>query len=232
MTEKQEERGEKLDVANIESCERSLPLAEIVPDYMAASPIIRKYCWSRILTSLDAAEPLLRPGLELLDAGCGSGNLLKLLRERHPELSPGLSGLDYNPNAKALEAEGFKISTGDLRHMPYADASFDGLFCLDVLEHISDFEGAVDELRRVLRPGGFAVICQPMETPVYKFIKLLVKGQSGKVQYWKDKVLGAHHHDAAEIKAYVEKKFVVADEVRIPRFSPVKLSAIWVCRPR
>jgi hypothetical protein len=49
----------------------------------------------------------------------------------------------------------------NLCHLPFPDASFSGILCSHVLEHIEDDAAAMGELCRVLRPGGLAVVCVP-----------------------------------------------------------------------
>jgi SAM-dependent methyltransferase len=51
----------------------------------------------------------------------------------------------------------------DITRMDLPDASFDALFCSHVLEHIPDDRAAMRELRRVLRPGGWAVLQTPID---------------------------------------------------------------------
>jgi ubiquinone/menaquinone biosynthesis C-methylase UbiE len=50
---------------------------------------------------------------------------------------------------------------GDITRLPFPSASFDGVICSHVLEHIPDDAGAMRELRRVLRPGGTILIQVP-----------------------------------------------------------------------
>ncbi|MGB1586358.1 MAG: class I SAM-dependent methyltransferase [Thermoplasmatota archaeon] len=52
----------------------------------------------------------------------------------------------------------------DLTDLPYADQSFDRIVCNHVLEHIPDDAAALAEMRRVLRPGGMAVLMFPVST--------------------------------------------------------------------
>jgi SAM-dependent methyltransferase len=52
----------------------------------------------------------------------------------------------------------------DLTHLELPDASFDAVFCSHVLEHIPDDRAAMRELRRVLAPGGFAVLQTPLDS--------------------------------------------------------------------
>lgn len=50
----------------------------------------------------------------------------------------------------------------DLRCLPFRNASYDLVFASHVLEHIAEDEGAIAEIRRVLRPGGIAVLPVPV----------------------------------------------------------------------
>lgn len=51
----------------------------------------------------------------------------------------------------------------DITALDLADASFDGVLCSHVLEHVPDDEAAMRELRRVLRPGGWAIVMVPID---------------------------------------------------------------------
>lgn len=50
----------------------------------------------------------------------------------------------------------------DLRKLPFADGSFDVVFASHVLEHIKEDDQALAEIRRILRPGGFAILPVPV----------------------------------------------------------------------
>src|SRR5690348_411278 len=56
---------------------------------------------------------------------------------------------------------------GDAKALPFADASFDAVFCLEVLEHVSDPAQVVSEIARVTRPGGRAWISMPFLYPLH-----------------------------------------------------------------
>jgi SAM-dependent methyltransferase len=51
----------------------------------------------------------------------------------------------------------------DIMDMPYADGSFDAVLCNHVLEHVDDDRLAMREIRRVLRPGGWAILMTPID---------------------------------------------------------------------
>lgn len=51
---------------------------------------------------------------------------------------------------------------GDAAALPFAAGSFDALLCIHVLEHVAQDRAAIAELRRVLKPGGWAVVSVPL----------------------------------------------------------------------
>ena len=74
-------------------------------------------------------------------------------------------GIDLAPEAISFCRErGLNnVRQGDIRTLPFPDASFDAVICSSVLYHqwVSDIEGAVREMHRVLRPGGALLINVP-----------------------------------------------------------------------
>lgn len=99
-----------------------------------------------------------RPGDRILEVGCGRGHLTRRLLD----LGCEAVGIDANPNASSAAV------VEEIRHMyaeqlDFADRSFDKLVSVHAIEHIPDLEGALDEMARVLAPGGRAVLVYPAE---------------------------------------------------------------------
>jgi ubiquinone/menaquinone biosynthesis C-methylase UbiE len=69
--------------------------------------------------------------------------------------------------AREAEIENIVPEQGDARSLPYPDASFDGAYLVTVLGEIPDQQAAVDELARVLRPGGRLIFGEIMLDPHY-----------------------------------------------------------------
>jgi SAM-dependent methyltransferase len=95
-----------------------------------------------------------------LDVGCGSCNSYA------PELArraASLVGVDISANAIAeARAAGFDARVvRDAAELPFADESFDHVVCVEVLEHLFLPHRAIEEIRRVLRPGGRVVVSTP-----------------------------------------------------------------------
>lgn len=59
----------------------------------------------------------------------------------------------------------------DITEIPYPDASFSAILCCHVLEHVPDDARAMRELRRVLKPGGWAILHTPMHHELEKTIE-------------------------------------------------------------
>lgn len=112
-----------------------------------------------VARSLVAVLP--EAGARVLDAGCGTGGLLRRLRAARPDWA--LTGLDFSPLACELARErgGAEVVQGSIAALPFADGQFDAVTSCDVVCQVTEPEPAVREFHRVLRPGGFAVLTMP-----------------------------------------------------------------------
>jgi ubiquinone/menaquinone biosynthesis C-methylase UbiE len=108
---------------------------------------------------------LLSPDDAILDLGCGWGRITLELAGR----GYNVTGVDLSPNLiayahRAARAAGVTVRyhVGSMLDLPYPDGSFDKLLCLwGVFSHLLSFQDqvlAVDEMYRVLRPGGIAFV--------------------------------------------------------------------------
>ena len=108
--------------------------------------------------------PSLRPGMRLLDVGCGPGSITRGLAQR---LAPGeVVGLDLSRETLAAAREdaaargltNLTYTEGSVYALPFPDQSFDVAYAHQVSQHLREPAAALREMLRVLRPGGLAAV--------------------------------------------------------------------------
>jgi SAM-dependent methyltransferase len=110
----------------------------------------------KLVDSLPTGE-----GVRLLDVGCDDGAFTERLA-RHVGTAPeNVFGIEIVDEARELaRARGYDVRPGDLEaRWPFDDGFFDVVCANQVIEHVKRLDHFVEEVRRVLRPGGRAVIC-------------------------------------------------------------------------
>ena len=112
---------------------------------------------------------LKRSAAKVLDAGCGTGGLLRGLKNVAPTWQ--FTGLDFSSLAcdLARERTGVEIVQGSIAAMPFADASFDAVVSCDVLCQIADTHAALREIYRCLHPSGIVVLTMPAYQWMYSY---------------------------------------------------------------
>jgi ubiquinone/menaquinone biosynthesis C-methylase UbiE len=133
-----------------------------------------------------------------LDVGCGEGVAFGMLQRSFGAQS--IVGVDIDPQSvrraaqAAVRAGGnIEVRMADAAHLPVADATFDLVFCHQVLHHASDPAGVLRECRRVLAPGGWL---------------LLAESTREFLSWWPVRLLFRHparrQHTACEYRALVQ----------------------------
>lgn len=127
------------------------------------------------MQTVDVARLGLKPGDRLLDVGCGEGRhcLGAYLHENIDVVGVDLRFEDlktararFEPYRRpAGERRSFALSRADALSLPFARDAFDVVICSEVLEHIPDYTAALDEIRRVLKPGGMFAASVPSFGP-------------------------------------------------------------------
>lgn len=103
-----------------------------------------------------------RPGLRVLDAGCGRGEVMLACARA----GAGVAGIDYSADAVEISREtlsgvpGADVRQGAVESLPWPDETFDRALFGDVIEHLDpdQAERALAELRRVLKPGAWLLV--------------------------------------------------------------------------
>lgn len=108
-------------------------------------------------------------GAAVLDAGCGTGGLLRALRQT--QRGWRLAGVDLSPLACELTRErtGALVLEGSVEQMPFGADSYAVIVSCDVLCQVSDPLRALEEFRRVVKPGGALVLTMPAFQWMYSY---------------------------------------------------------------
>lgn len=125
-----------------------------------APAVVRHHARRRAEEAAAFLLPELRPGMRLLDVGCGPGSITRGLAER---LAPGqVVGIDVSretleaarQDAAACGLDNLRYEEGSVYELPFPDASFDVAYAHQVLQHLRERGAALVEMLRVVRPGG------------------------------------------------------------------------------
>jgi SAM-dependent methyltransferase len=126
--------------------------------------VLRSHTWRTAHNSAAFLLPHLRPGLSLLDIGCGPGTITADLAQL---VAPGVVvGVDASgdvvaqaeAHAASCGVTNARFEVGDLFALAYGEGTFDVVHAHQVLQHLDDPVAALVELRRVLRPGGLLAV--------------------------------------------------------------------------
>lgn len=100
-------------------------------------------------------------GISAVDVGCGTGALLRRVRDARKDLT-ALAGVDFviDPD---LKDEGIQYHAAKVETLPFPDKAFDTVICTHVIEHIVDYRAAIAELRRVARRRLIVVVPRERE---------------------------------------------------------------------
>jgi 2-polyprenyl-6-hydroxyphenyl methylase/3-demethylubiquinone-9 3-methyltransferase len=142
-------------------------------------------------------------GKDVLDLGCAGGFMAEALAERGAHVT----GID--PASDAIDAARDHARAGKLRiaydvgvgeALPYDDASFDAVVCVDVLEHVADLHRVLSEIARTMRPGGLLLFDTINRNPMARLasitiaedmLRLLPRGTHDPAMFIKPKELRA-----------------------------------------
>ncbi len=112
--------------------------------------------------------------MRVLDVGCGEGRHVHAAALENVAAVVGLDLERSNLTAAREDYEEYiapesdvpvSFLSGDALRLPFADGAFDVVCCTEVLEHLPDYESALDELRRVCAPGGTLAVSVPRAGP-------------------------------------------------------------------
>jgi ubiquinone/menaquinone biosynthesis C-methylase UbiE len=138
------------------------PVDPVVKEYSAAAKDYDEQ-WSFYVdgtTRATMSRLEIAPTASVLDVGCGTGELLVRLAAKYPNAR--LSGLDPVPEMLAVArtklSENVDLRAGWANELPWPDGAFDVVVSCNMFHYITYPVAAVQEMERVLRPGGRFVI--------------------------------------------------------------------------
>ena len=165
----------------------------------------------------------------ILEAGYGSGILLPTLSS----LADEVHGMDLHRRpdlpSRMLALEGIqaRLLVGTVTALSYASESFDAVVCLSTLEHLhgAELRAALEELQRVLKPNGVAIV----GVPASGWVMDLLFRAIGFAE------IGEHHVSTQDdIEGLLRERFSVEGDARLPSFAPrnAALYTVFRCRRR
>jgi|GEM_PF-2830661 ubiquinone/menaquinone biosynthesis C-methylase UbiE len=170
----------------------------------------------RLLVRDLLAKNVKKDGGILADVGCGTGRYFKDLAR----LGYKITGCDYSWNllrqAKNQEAGGVLQAAAE--HLPYGANIFDAVISIGVLQTVIDYEKGMDELHRILKPGGLLIMStlrSPVvwELPFFPAAELMMFDHAIISGQWYPKLIkdrkGLSWHNRPDI--YQAKRFKVVD---------------------
>ena len=140
--------------------------------FKSKNPIVRILEKMRLRKIIKFAQ--IKNNNKILDLGCGEGYLISLLPD---EIS--IVGIDISPTALNQAKETFKnkknvsFELGNAYKLDYPEKYFDRIICSEVLEHIPDPRRVIEEIHRLLKDDGLAIISIPDEKRIQKIMSII-----------------------------------------------------------
>lgn len=141
-----------------------------------AESVLSTHRWRTIANSAQFIVPCLKPGIKVLDVGCGPGSLTVDIA-KHVQPGGKVTGIENVPDPldgarRLAEQEGVEVmfEVADAMELPYEDDTFDLVFAHQVLQHVSQPVQMLKEMRRVAKTGSGVVACRESTMPVRTMI--------------------------------------------------------------
>jgi len=173
---------------------------------------------------LEMAGPL--EGRHVLDVGCGDGAYSLAAAEA----GASVTGVDTSPEMleaaqKRAKEQGLRVAlqVGDARSLPFSDGTFDVVLAVTVLCFIEEADGVVDEMARVVRPGGRIVVGELSRWSVWAALRRL-RGWLG-ARTWR----AARFRSAAELTRLLTRAGLAVERVEgAVYYPPIDLAVRWL----
>lgn len=174
--------------------------------YEDQNPLVSTVFKKRVKHAIEIAS--LNEKSTILDIGSAWGYLLISILGKYP--SCNCTGIDSSTFLiNNTKIDNCNLGQADARKLPFADESFDVVFILDVLEHIAEKDAVINEIHRVLKKDGMAIISGPTESWFYKFCRFL----------WLRKIhLPSHKYTIYHLETgFLKNNFKLTKMISIPK---------------
>lgn len=179
--------------------------------------------------------------IRILDLGCGTGEITRRLAARYPQATlTGVDILDENlQRARSEQGDGadrIDYLQGDAFALDFADAAFDLIVCRHVSQSVPDFPRVLDEITRVLSPGGWLHLLSEDYLMLH-----MPDGPRAPDRFWLEQPIaflhgigcdgriGRHTPPLLEARGYrdLAMDYVVVDTLRVPRHIFAGILTAW-----
>ena len=174
-----------------------------------------------------------RRGMRIAEVGCGTGHVLRMFRQSKL-VGIELSAAFVDQARQTLVGYDVSFLHGSIESLEAVPGGFDRVICSEVLEHTLDPRATLGMLRRMLSPGGRAVITVPNE-PLIRVLGTLCRVAPGgrRVQRRLDAGyhLALHQWRPSAIRALISEQFSVLRYMGAPA-DWMPISAGFLCAPK
>ena len=178
----------------------------------------RARIWRR---RMERVEALASPPGGLLDVGCGTGVFLRLAQGRGWEVT----GTELSPYAaRAAGGNGLRVLEGEIWEANFPAGAFDVVTCWHAIEHASHPRRVIEEMYRVLRPGGWLVLATPnLEDHIFRAAYVLARGRWPRLYESGAREVHLFHFSARTLRTLVASAGFEVVEVGFDRGA----AAVW-----
>jgi ubiquinone/menaquinone biosynthesis C-methylase UbiE len=201
--------------------------------YYADSPLVVRWIEGKRLSIIKNMVAS-RPGLQILEVGSGGGHVLRQFREAKLT-AVDVSEVFLETAKKNLQGYDVEFKHGQIEKLELPEKSFDRIICTEVLEHTTDPSVILAEIRRLLKPTGWAVITVPVDPLIDSLKKVVRVTPVGWVLRNRLNWGGDHYHFhkwwPRQFERLLRDHFTVEDRAAAP-FDWLPLRACFRCQPR
>ncbi|BAY15990.1 putative methyltransferase [Anabaenopsis circularis NIES-21] len=184
--------------------------------YDNIAPIYDQTRWLSELIAEEVADFILQlvcaaPETSFLEPGVGTGlNIIPLVKRGYSVTGIDVSEEMLNQCRQKLNGtpENLRLIQADASQLPFSDNSFDVVLTVHILHTVADWRAFLDEIERVLKPGGFYLNCQWITPPARREFESYFRSILSK--YEESKPISQPIH-AIDVQEYLHQKGYIAN---------------------